>query len=144
MSTLLSIIPIAEKQFVDYLAGTYEGDYPIRQACRTGSFDLPLILVKAGQLSELSPGTQIYQGSLMVSVLTQVDDEEDPVTTHEEAVGQIEQALADQTTLLASVNEEGDHFLLFGYYLETHDSERQERALISTWEFNISCQLHSE
>jgi hypothetical protein len=137
---LYALPTIAEQQVAAYLAANYTGTYPVVKSFSTADYQLPLIMVKAGKFREIEPGTHVYEGQLAVSVITQADDVEDPLTTHDNTVAAVYDLLANQTALYAAVNASGSRFHLWSIYSTGYDQEAQERALVSVFELTVNAQ----
>lgn len=130
---------ITEKRFKEYIQSQYEG-YAVQTAFTVDEYQSPMVLIKAGQFKETEPSTGLYEGKLSVSVLTQIDDVENPLEQHDEVVAAIYDALANQEALMDSVNATGGRFKLWGMYINSYDQERAERSLMSVIESTIHCQ----
>jgi len=137
---LYSLPSIAEQQVSAYLSANYTGTYPVVKSFSTAEYQLPLIMVKAGKFREIEPGTHVYEGSLAVSVVTQSDDVEDPVTAHDNTVAAVYDLMANQTALFEAVNGSGSRFHLWSLYSTGYDQENVERALVSVLEFAVNAQ----
>jgi len=133
---------LSEQKFTDYISANYSGSYQVQKSFTASEYILPLILVKAGKFKEIEPGTNVFEGRLAVSVLTQVDDASlngDPVEIHDATVSAIYPLFADPSAVLSAVNG-GATFNLWSLYIESFEQERSDRALVSIIEFIINVQ----
>jgi hypothetical protein len=153
--SLISLPTITESQFAAYisanLAGSYtkntpdgpiSDSYTVAKGFTIDAYTLPLVVVSAGKFTELEPGTSLFEGDLIISIVTQVDDQADPVTVHDGIVGQVYSLLVDPATVQAAVN--AGNFNLWSIYSTSYQQEVTEannkRAIVSFLEYKISCQ----
>lgn len=134
-----------EKQVADYLRENYTGSYSISESFTVEPFKLPVVLVKAGRFTEVEPGMHVYRGSLSVLVLTQVDDVENPLAVHDEALALIYDLMSATDALQTHVNATGSRLHLFsiqssGYDQEAAQGDAGERSLVSVFEYQINAQ----
>ena len=136
---LYALPTLTESKIADYITANYSGTYAVVKSFTAAEYALPMIMIKAGKFRELEPQTDVYEGELTVSILTQADDVADPVAAHDLTVGLVYDLMRDTASLFSAVNG-GTSFNLFGLYCSGYDQERVERALISILEFKINCQ----
>jgi len=130
---------LTEDAFATYISGAYSGAYNVVKSFTTQDYQLPMIMIKAGKFHEIEPGTDVYEGDLAVSVLTQIDDINDPLGTHDTTVATVYELLRDTASVYSAVNG-GAIFNLFSYYNDGYDQDRVDRALVSILDYKIHCQ----
>lgn len=154
--SLVSLPTITEQQFSAYLSanlstayqkatpdGPVTSNYSVTRSFTIQAYELPLIVAKAGKFSELEPGTNVYEGQLAISVITQADDTiDDPVTVHDSTVAQVYDLLVDPAAVASGVAGSNYHlwsFINAGYDQEVTEADNK-RALVSVLEYRIHCQ----
>ena len=139
----LYLLPtITEQRFADYISANYTG-YPVINAFSIADYSTPAVMVKVGKLSELEPFTHVYEAKLVVVVFSQIDDVADALTVHDNNTASIYDIMSNQTALMSFVNADGNRFHLHGYHLTGIDQERQERNLVSLFEYSVQVQTLS-
>jgi hypothetical protein len=137
---LYALPTLTEDKVSSYLSTNYSGSYPVVKSFTATGYALPMIMVKAGRFREIEPQTDVYEGDLSVSVLTQVDDTPDPVGTHDATVAAVYDLMRDSTSLFSAVNQPTGSFHLFGMFNAGYDQDRVDRALVSILDYKINCQ----
>ena len=137
---LYALPTLTEDKVSSYISGNYTGSYTVQKSFTATGYALPMIMIKAGKFREIEPQTDVYEGDLAVSVLTQVDDVADPVGTHDATVAAVYDLMKDTDSLYASVNQPTGTFHLFSFYSAGYDQDRVDRALVSVLDYKINCQ----
>ena len=147
---------IAEAQFASYLSANLTGTYP--KATPTGTisgiysvikgfsvepFTAPFVMVSALKFAEEEPFTHCFNGTLELSVTTQIDDCPDPVALHDSTVAQVYGLMSDQAALMSGVN--ASNFHLWGYYNTSYENgigegDKLGRCLATRLEYMIKVQ----
>ncbi len=136
MSSLIQIPSLVESNITSYLSALSAISYPVFQSFGISEYSLPCVLVKAGKFSQMEVNTGVFQGSLAVSVISQIDDVSNVLNTHDEIVGQSYEAMQDEG-LNTAFNDNGQMWFI---NLDSIDQEKQDRALITILEYSIACQ----
>lgn len=131
---------LTEDTFYTYITGNYSGSYNVNKAFSIMGYQLPLIMIKAGQFKEIEPFTNLYDGSLAISVITQIDNVADPLTAHDNTVAAMYDLMANSAMVYSGVNIPSGSFHLHGYYNSAYDQERSDRALMSILSYDIKAQ----
>lgn len=84
----------------------------------------------------MEPNTGVFQGSVAVSVISQIDDVESPLSTHDLQVSMVYDAL-ELPDFTEYFNENGTVWFMS---LESIEQEKQDRSLITILEYSITCQ----
>jgi hypothetical protein len=138
---LFSLPSVTEKVFRDYLVAGYT-ETTVFRAFSIGEFVMPCVIVKAGQFRPHELGTHVYNGTVILSIHTQIDDTENALETHDSRVSAIYTLLAEKTAALVAMNASGEHFHAFNYEIEEYDQEvlEEQRGIISLITLSIVCQ----
>jgi len=159
---ITSLPYLTEQRFCQYLNANFSGTYTtsfsdpitgepgqatfnylVLPTISTGNLSFPAVIVHAGKFTELSPGTDVFNGSLTVQVISLVDDVANPIDTHEGIVSEIYELLRDVSTVQSGVNGIGCfhlwEFYNDGYELTVGTSEK-ERCFVSTLDFKLAAQ----
>lgn len=134
--SLITIPSLVETNVADYLKDVSEVTYPVHASFGVDNFEAPCVLVKAGKFSQMEPGTHVFEGKFVTSVITQIDEVENPVTAHDAQVCAIYEAMED-AGLVTAFDSSGK---LWKVWLDSVEQEKADRALITILEFNCFCQ----
>lgn len=137
---LYALPTLTEQTFCSYISANYIGAYGVSPSFTAQDYQLPLILVKAGKFREIEPQTDVFEGDLSVSILTQVDDVTDPVSIHDLTVASVYDLMTNQNAVFSAVNHPTGAFHLFGFYNAGYDQDRVDRALVSILDYKINIQ----
>ncbi len=106
---------------------------------RSAELTVPAVIVSCAQASEsVAPGLGIYRAIVSVSVMSSVDESEDPDPLHRERVAAVESVLSDPaalTSLLCS-----DSFHVYGVSSAETASSDEDRDFVDTYTVTIDCQ----
>lgn len=134
---MISLPSIVEKNVTDYLTTSYTGAYNILRKFSTEEFTTPCIIAGASNFSELEPNTGVFNGTLSMAVITQIDDIECPLVTHDNTVNTVYHLIAEG--LQEAFNTSGAGHL-WAIHTANLQQDRQDRTLISVIEFSIVAQ----
>lgn len=134
--SLITIPSLVETNVADYLKEVTEVTYPVHASFGVDNFEAPCVLVKSGKFSQMEPGTHVFEGKFVTSVITQIDEVEDPTDAHDEQVCAVYDAM-DAAALVTAFDSNGK---LWKVWLESIEQEKQDRSLITILEFNCFCQ----
>jgi hypothetical protein len=152
---MFSLPLIAETQFALYISGSLSGQYQqstpdglvtgsyaVSPAFTISPYTLPAVFVKAGKFKSIDPFTHIFEGELMVSIMSQIDDDQNVMVTHDSIVQQVYSILSDADAIKAGVN--AANFELWGIVPTEYDHElvqkEKSRELATVLGFTINCQ----
>lgn len=134
--SLITIPSLVESNVATYLR-TIEGiTYPVYESFGLDNFELPCVLIKSGKYSQMEPGTGVFQGKFVVSVITQIDDVESPLAVHDDHVCKVYDAMED-AALFTNFDVNGK---LWKIWLNTIEQDKQERSLVTILEYDCFCQ----
>jgi hypothetical protein len=134
--SLIALPSLVESNTADYLKTVESVTYPVFSAFGLEDFNLPAVIVKSGKFSQMEPGTGVFNGKFVVSIITQIDEVEDPANAHDLQVGAVYDAMED-ASLFTGFDTNGK---LWKIWLDTIDQEKQDRSLITLLEYSCFCQ----
>lgn len=134
--SLIAIPSLVETNVAEYLKTVEEVTYPVYAAFGVENFESPCVLVKSGKFSQIEPGTHVFEGRFIASVITQIDEVEDPTNAHDAQVGAVYDAMED-AGLVTAFDANGK---LWKVWLESIEQEKQDRSLLTLLEYNCYCQ----
>jgi hypothetical protein len=134
--SLITIPSMVETNVAGYLQEVSSVSYPVYAAFGVAEFATPCVLVKSGKYTQMEPGTHVYEGRFAVSVITQIDEVEDPTDAHDAQVAAVYEAMED-AALFTDFDTNGT---LWKIWVDGIEQEKQDRSLITILEFNCFCQ----
>jgi hypothetical protein len=129
--SLITIPSLVESNVVTYLKTVEDVTYPIYNSFGLEDMQLPCVLVKSGKYTQMEPGTHVFNGRFVVSIITQIDEVEDPSAVHDDQVAEVYDAMED-AGLFTSFDTNGN---LWKIWLESIEQEKQDRSLITLLEY---------
>lgn len=136
MSNLIQIPSLVESNIKSYLESVEAITYPVFQSFGISEFSLPCILIKSGKFSQMEPATGVFEGTVAVSIISQIDEVADTLAAHDEVTGQVYDAMEGEG-LATAFNTNGN---LWFISLSSIDQDKQDRSLITILEYSITCQ----
>ena len=134
--SLITLPAIVENSVTNYLKDNIDDSYSILKSFSTEDLTFPAIIVEANTFTELEPNCGVFSGKLGVGIITQIDDTETPLATHDAKVSEVYDLLQN----LSSYFNAQTNGHLWGIYIEGFNQSREDRSLISAMEYTIKCQ----
>ena len=127
-----------------YITANYSGSYNLNVGFGIEELVAPMILVVAGNFTQVEPGTDLYHGELGIMVQTQIDDinASTVLSTHDNTVATIYELFEDSGAVIAAVNGKSV-FNLWSIWINKYDQSREGRLLVSSMLYDINCQTLS-
>ena len=111
--------------------------YPVIKAFSVGDMSSPCVMVKAGRMETFEARTGVFQGSLAITIMTQIDEAgQDAVDDHDDVVSAVYD-LMEAEGLFSSFNTQGT---LWDAWVNSMDQEATDRSLVSILEYTVSAQ----
>lgn len=137
MGNIIQIPNILENNIEKYLKTISAITYNVSRAFTVEPYALPLVIIKAGKLAQLEPGTGVFEGSFEIFIISQIDEVTDVLETHDEITGQVYDAMENEPALSTVFNENGQLWFLS---LESIEQTKEDRNLTTLLEYKVSCQ----
>jgi hypothetical protein len=134
-----SLPAIIEDYTAAYLTSHYTGAYNILKKLSIEEYELPAIAVGIGNLAEYEPNTGVYGGRLSLVVLTQIDETEQDLSTHDRTVQDVYDLILSDDFLTYFNSQSTGH--IWCVYDVTIEEDRQDRVLIGIIELSLYAQL---
>jgi len=134
--SLIQIPTLTEANISTYLSGLSSVNYPVFKSFSVDDFSIPCVLVKAGKFTQIESNSGVFEGTVAVSIITQINDVTETIQTHDDVTGAVYDAMESQD-LYTSFNALGN---LWNLDLSSIDQTKEERSLISILEYSASVQ----
>ena len=141
--SLYTLPSLTEEKFYNYITANYSGSYNVYKSFKINpDLALPAIMIKAGKFTEKDDltNTSVYEGNLTFFVETQVDDVEDALTTHDNTVAAIADAMSNLDALFNAINQSSGSYHLHFIHNSGFEQDTDGRAFRSKLDYAIYCQ----
>jgi len=125
---------ILEKSLVEHFKSSLSTSYNIYRGFSASEYSTPCVIVAAGRTTELEPHVNVFAVQVAVMVLTTIDEDSEPLESHDETTQAVYDLLRDDLT--PAVGTTGQLHLA-GHFLESMEQGREERLLTTALNYTF-------